>query len=228
MELKIIARMKSDFPTKFGLPRQSGLVEELRSYIVFEKEYRLRDALRGLEGYSHIWLIWGFSEAEREIWSPTVRPPRLGGNKRMGVFATRSPYRPNALGLSAVKLCRIMEGDDGIMLEVSGADLMDGTPIYDIKPYLPFADCHPDAVGGFADAVREDRLTVSCHKTLLDRIPAEKRDGLLGILRGDPRPSYHHDPDRVYGFRYADFEIKFRVEGDALTVCDILEAPHEA
>ncbi len=223
MELKIIARMKSDFPTKFGLPRQSGLVEELKGYVVFEKEYAVAEALRGLDGYSHLWLIWGFSEAERDTWSPTVRPPRLGGNKRMGVFATRSPFRPNALGLSCVKLCRILQEDGRLMLEVAGADLMDGTPIYDVKPYLPFADCKTDAVGGFADDVKEDRLSVEIPQELLFRIPEELRQGLYGVLKGDPRPSYHNAPDRVYGFLYGGFEIRFRVIDTTLTVCDVAE-----
>ncbi len=227
MELKIIARMKSDFPTKFGLPRQSGLVESLTSYVVLEKEYAVADALRGLEDYSHLWLIWGFSEVERDTWSPTVRPPRLGGNTRMGVFATRSPYRPNPIGLSSVKLCGIVRENGRLMLEVSGADLMDGTPIYDIKPYLPFSDSHPDAAGGFADPVREDRLSVAIDDELLSLVPKDKRDGLIGVLRGDPRPSYHSDPERIYGFIYAGYEVKFRVSSDVLTVCEVLEVNHE-
>ena len=227
MELKIIAHMKCDFPTKFGLPRQSGLVEELKSYIVLEKEYAVHDAFRGLDDFSHLWIIWGFSEAMREDWSPTVRPPRLGGNKRMGVFATRSPFRPNALGLSSVSLNRILEEDGKLMLEVSGADLMDGTPIYDIKPYLAFSDSHPDALGGFADPVREYHLSVVIDDALLCRISKDKQEGLIGVLKGDPRPSYHHDPERVYGFLYAGYEIKFRVSDDVLTVCDVSEAIHD-
>jgi tRNA-Thr(GGU) m(6)t(6)A37 methyltransferase TsaA len=227
MELKIIAHMKSDFPTKFGLPRQSGLVEHLKSYIVFEKEYAVHEALRGLEDFSHVWIIWGFSETQREDWSPTVRPPRLGGNKRMGVFATRSPYRPNPIGLSSVKLLRTVNEDGRLLLEVAGADLMDGTPIYDIKPYLPFADSHPEATGGFADPLREDHLSVKIEDALLNRIPLEKQEGLIGVLKGDPRPSYHNDPERIYGFLYAGYEVKFRVSDDVLTVCDILEGDHE-
>ena len=228
MNLKVIARMKSDFPTKFGLPRQSGLVEGLKGFVVFEKEYAVPESVRGLDGYSHLWLVWGFSEVEREDWSPTVRPPRLGGNKRMGVFATRSPYRPNSLGLSSVALCRIIYEEGKLMLEVSGADLMDGTPIYDIKPYLPFSDSHPDAVGGFADPIREDKLTVIMDDAFLSLIPRDKREGLLGVLKGDPRPSYHKDPERIYGFLYADYEIKFRVSENVLTVCDVLEVSHGA
>ncbi len=228
MELKIIARMKSDFPTKFGLPRQSGLVEGLKSYVIFEKEYAVPDAFRGLKDYSHLWLIWGFSEAVRDHWSPTVRPPRLGGNTRMGVFATRSPYRPNPLGLSSVKLCDVLQKNGTFMLEVSGADLMDGTPIYDVKPYLSFSDSHPNAAGGFADTVREDHLTIEIDDALLYRIPSEKQEALLEILKGDPRPSYHSDANRVYGFCYAGFEIRFCVSDNRLTVCDISEANHNA
>ncbi len=223
MKLYPIAHMKSDFPSKFGLPRQSGLVEELKSYVVFEKEYAVPEALRGMEGFSHIFLIWGFSEVKQESWSPTVRPPRLGGNTRMGVFATRSPYRPNPLGLSCVRLCRVLHEDSALMLEVAGADLMDGTPIYDIKPYLPFTDSHPEATGGFADSVREDWLTAVIPDDLLAKVPKEKCEGLFGILKGDPRPSYHHDPERIYGFPYAGFEIRFRVADNTLTVVDITE-----
>ncbi len=224
MNLNIIAHMKSDFPTKFGLPRQSGLVEELKSYVVFEKEYAVPEALRGMEGFSHIFLIWGFSEVKQDRWSPTVRPPRLGGNTRMGVFATRSPYRPNPLGLSCVRLCRILHQNGALMLEVAGADLMDGTPIYDIKPYLPFVDSHPEATGGFADSVRKDKLTPVISDSLLAKIPIEKQEGLIGILKGDPRPSYQHDPDRIYGFSFAGFDIRFRVSEDhILTVCEIVE-----
>ena len=223
MKLNIIAHMKSDFPSKFGLPRQSGLVEELKSYVIFEKEYAVPEAFRGIEGFSHLFLIWGFSEVRQEGWSPTVRPPRLGGNTRVGVFATRSPYRPNPLGLSCVRLCRVLHEGGTLMLEVAGADLMDGTPIYDIKPYLPFTDSHPEAVGGFADDVREDRLTPVIPDELLAKLPADKRPGLWGILKGDPRPSYHHDPQRIYGFFYAGYEIRFRVHDNILTVLDITE-----
>lgn len=223
MKLNVIAHMKSDFPTKFGLPRQSGLVEDLKGYIVFEKEYAVPEALRGIEGFSHLFLIWGFSEVKQENWSPTVRPPRLGGNTRMGVFATRSPYRPNPLGLSCVRLCRVLHENGTLMLEIAGADLMDGTPIYDIKPYLPFTDSHPEASGGFADPVKEDRLIPVIPDELLAKIPEEKREGLFGILKGDPRPSYHHDPERIYGFPYAGLEIRFRVADSILTVVDITE-----
>jgi len=225
--LEIIARIHTDFPTKFGVPRQSGLVDSLQGRIVFEPPYRNPDALRGIEGFSHIWLIWQFSEAVRTGWTATVRPPRLGGNTRMGVFATRSPFRPNPIGLSSVRLVRVdMDTPDGPVLIVAGADLMDGTPIYDIKPYLPFADAHPEAAGGFADPVREDTLTAVIPEELMKKIPEEKRAGLMGILKGDPRPSYHHDPDRIYGFPFAGFEIRFRVEDTVLTVCQIEEVPH--
>lgn len=219
---KVIARIKSDFSTKFGVPRQSGLVRTLRSIVVFEPEYRNMDALRGLEDFSHIWLIWGFSEAERNDWSPTVRPPRLGGNVRMGVFATRSPFRPNAIGLSSVQLIAIEEDENyGPILKVSGADLMDGTPIYDIKPYLPSADCHADAVGGFTDRVEKPTLKVSVPQSLIELLPFEKRETLKDVLALDPRPAYHHDPERIYGFGFAGFEVKFSVSDDVLTVVGI-------
>ena len=219
---KIIARIHTDFPTKFGIPRQSGLVSALKSVIVFEPEYRNPEALRGLDGFSHIWLIWGFSEAERGEWSPTVRPPRLGGNKRMGVFATRSPFRPNALGLSSVKLDKIeIRPDFGTVLHVSGADLMDNTPIYDIKPYLPYTDSHPDAVGGFADPVKANALEVNFPERWLNLIPENKREALLEVLANDPRPSYQNDPERIYGFEFAGFEIKFSVKENVLKVCQI-------
>lgn len=223
-EMKYIAVLRNDFPTKFGLPRQSGLVPELRARIVFAPEYRNADALRGMEGYSHFWLLWAFSEAKREGWSPTVRPPRLGGNTRMGVFATRSPFRPNPIGLSCVKLEKIeLNTTEGPVIHVSGADLMDGTPIYDIKPYLPFVDCHPEATGGFAAEHTDHRLEVSCPQTLLDRLPEALHMGLIGVLEQDPRPAYQNDPARVYGFSYAGFEVKFRVDGNKLVVCDILD-----
>ena len=216
---KIIARIHTDFPTKFGIPRQSGLVSALKSMIVFEPEYRNPEALRGLDGFSHIWLIWGFSEAECREWSPTVRPPRLGGNKRMGVFATRSPFRPNSLGLSSVKLDKIeLHPDFGTVLHVSGADLMDNTPIYDIKPYLPYTDSHPDAVGGFADPVKDNTLEVEFPEEWLRLIPENKREALLEVLANDPRPSYQNDPERIYGFEFAGFEIKFTMEGNVLKV----------
>ena len=220
--IKVIARIHSDFATKFGVPRQSGLVDELRSTVVFEPEYRNADAVRGLEEFSHIWLVWQFSGAVRDDWSPTVRPPRLGGNKRIGVFATRSPFRPNALGLSSVRLERIeYDNELGPVLHVAGADLMDGTPIYDIKPYIAYADCHGDAVGGFVDAVERKTLAVDCSEELLSRVPEEKREALLGVLAQDPRPSYQEDPDRIYGMGFAGMEVRFRVEGNRLTVCEV-------
>jgi len=221
LTLSPIAHMESDFPTKFGIPRQSGLAH-LASRIVFEKEYRQPEAFRGLENYSHLWIIWGFSEVKRERWSATVRPPRLGGNVRMGVFATRSPFRPNPLGLSSVKLISIQQDEkNGVSLVVEGADLMDGTPIYDIKPYIPYTDSHPEAVGGFADGVRKDRLKVEIPDELLALVPGDKQDALLSILRHDPRPHYQNDPERLYGFFFAGMEIKFRVEADVLKVVSI-------
>lgn len=217
--MKIIARIQNDFPEKFGVPRQSGLVESLRAKIVFEPEYRNIDAFRGLEGYSHIWLIWQFSEAVRDNWSPTVRPPRLGGDVRQGVFATRSPFRPNPIGLSSVKL-EAVELDDtlGPVLVISGADLMNDTPIYDIKPYLPFTDSHPDAVGGFADAFVDYGLQVNFPAELLALVPEEKRESLLGVLAQDPRPSYQKDPERVYGVLFGSQNIRFQVQENLLTV----------
>lgn len=222
--LKIIARLKNDFPTKFGLPRQSGLVDGIRGTIVFENEYRNPDALRGLEGYSHIWLLWGFDRNHKEGWSATVRPPRLGGNTRVGVFATRSPFRPNPIGLSSVKIESIEKTERfGVVIHVSGADMADGTPIYDIKPYLPHVDCHPDAKGGFAADVASDRLEVEFPVHLLEMIEPEKRDALIGALRGDPRPSYQNDPDRVYGFPFAGRDIRFRVRDGVLTVVEVVQ-----
>ena len=221
MELKIIARISTDFKEKFGIPRQSGIAKTVGK-IVFEPEYRVREALRGIDGYSHLWLLWEFSEARRDGWSPTVRPPRLGGNKRMGVFATRSPYRPNSIGLSSVRLLSVEESaDDGLILLVEGADLLDGTPIYDIKPYLPFTDSHTDAIGGFADEVREYGLKVNFSLHLLEKIPESKRDALITILENDPRPSYKDDGDHEYGMVYADLDIFFKVEGGTLTVTRI-------
>lgn len=221
--MKIIAKIHNDFKEKFGIPRQSGLADNL-SVIVFEKEYRVPEALRGIEGYSHLWLLWKFSEAERETWSPTVRPPRLGGNKRMGVFATRSPYRPNPIGLSSVKLVEVTRtSTDGDVLIVSGADLLDGTPIYDIKPYLAFTDSHPDAVGGFADGVKDYALKVKIPESLAGKINAEKLPALLSILENDPRPSYQDD-DREYGMVYGEYEVKFTVKDGVLTVRDIKKA----
>lgn len=222
MEIKPIAHINTDFKEKFGIPRQSGLVEALRASIVFEPEYRVPDAVRGLEEFSHIWLLWEFSRARRENWSPTVRPPRLGGNKRVGVFATRSPFRPNALGLSAVRLEGVeTDGPSGPVLHVSGADLLDGTPIYDIKPYLPYADAIPGASGGFTDQTARRVLTVDCPPELLAKLPPEKREALLAVLAQDPRPSYQSDPDRVYGMAFAGAEIQFTVEGGTLAVHEI-------
>lgn len=220
--LKTIAYMRSDFKTKFGIPRQSGLVPTLDSTIVFEPSYRNVDALRGLTDFSHIWLIWGFSEAIREEWSPTVRPPRLGGNERMGVFSTRSPYRPNAIGLSSVELHTITyEKTLGPVLYVRGADLMDGTPIYDIKPYLPYADSHPNATGGFTDATVRQPLAVIIPPEALSHVPPQKRNALHEVLAQDPRPSYQSDPERIYGMEFGGLEVKFRVENGTLSVIRI-------
>lgn len=220
--MKIIAHIHNDFTAKFGIPRQSGLVEEVRSRIVFTPEYRNPDALRGLEGYSHLWLIWQFSEAKAEEWSPTVRPPRLGGNKRMGVFATRSPYRPNPIGLSSVKLLEIqLNTPEGPVLTVCGADLLDGTPLYDIKPYLAYTDAHPEALGGFAFQPGEGAVQVECDAALLEKLPQEKQAGLLALLREDPRPGYQEDPERIYGMEYAGFDIRFTVADGILKVIEI-------
>lgn len=221
--LKVVARIHNDFPTKFGLPRQSGLIESLRSEIVFEPAYRNPDALRGLEGYSHLWLVWGFSGFERDTWSPMVRPPRLGGNIRMGVFATRSPNRPNPIGLSCVKLLQLSATElNGSTLLVSGADLMDGTPIFDIKPYLPYADSHPEATGGFTDGSQFNSLHVIFPEHWLAMIPQGLRQTLLAVLTGDPRPAYQDDPTRVYGFYYAGFDVRFSVGDSVLTVVEIV------
>lgn len=223
--MKTIAILQNDYETKFGVPRQSGLVTAVVSRIVFAPEYRNPDALRGLEDFSHLWLIWEFSEAKRDTWSPTVRPPRLGGNTRMGVFATRSPFRPNPIGLSCVKIERIeLHTEDGPVIFVSGADLMNGTPIYDIKPYLPYADCRPEASGGFAEAVRRKRLAVDCPPELLAQIPEPHRAAVLEILAQDPRPSYQHDPERVYGMAYAGMDVRFSVDGERLTVREIRQS----
>lgn len=221
-EMHAIARMRSDFSAKFGIPRQSGLVEALRSTIVFEPEFRNADALRGIEDFSHLWIIWQFSEAVRQGWSPTVRPPRLGGNTRMGVFATRSPFRPNNLGLSCVKLLGVEQtAAYGIVLHVGGADLLDGTPIFDIKPYVPYADCHPEASGGFTDTAGEYLLKVDFPAGLLEILPPEKREAAIGVLSHDPRPSYQRKAGRVYGLTFAGFDIRFTVEGDVLSVQDV-------
>lgn len=220
--MKIIARIQSDFPQKFGIPRQSGLVPETRARVVFEPAYRVPEALRGIEGYSHLWLIWVFSKAERPGWSPTVRPPRLGGNERMGVFATRSPYRPNAIGLSCVTLERVeWDAKDGPALVVGGADLMDGTPILDVKPYLPYADSHPGARGGFAAEKTDYALAVDFPPELEAILPQEKRRALRGVLAGDPRPAYQQDPERVYGVSFAGFDVRFRVRDGVLTVVQV-------
>ena len=219
--MHIIARIRTDFPTKFGIPRQSGLADA-PARIIFEPEYRNADALRGIEGYTHLWLLWHFSEAERDGWSPTVRPPKLGGNQRMGVFATRSPFRPNAIGLSSVRLERVeLHTPDGPVLQVRGADLMDGTPILDIKPYLPYTDAHPDAAGGFAAQALQQTVAVDCPPALLARLPMDRRQALLDVLTQDPRPGYQHEPGRVYGFPFAGFEVRFTVEDDRLTVVSI-------
>ena len=217
--MKPIAHIYTDFKTKFGLPRQSGLIKEITGKIVFEKEYSIAEAFKGLEDFSHIWILWEFSEAKKENWKPTVRPPLLGGNKRMGVFATRSPFRPNSIGFSCVKLEKI-EYDKtlGTVLYVSACDLMNGTPIYDVKPYLPYCDSVPEAVGGFTETLGERKLEVNIDDTLLSRVPEEKRGELLGVLAGDPRPSYQNDPEREYGFQFAEFEVGFKVDGKRLTV----------
>ncbi len=219
-----VAHIETDLPAKFGLPRQSGLVPELTARIVFLPRYRDPVAFRGIEGYSHLWLIWGFSANSRDQWAATVKPPRLGGNRRMGVFATRSPYRPNALGLSCVKLERLERDEKlGPVLIVSGADLMDGTPIYDVKPYLPFTDSRPDAVGGFAEDVRDYELEVEFPPALLERVPPDKRQALLGLLRQDPRPAYLDDPARRYGLYYLDFDVRFTVAEGKLTVVEVAD-----
>lgn len=222
--MKTIARICSDFAGKFGVPRQSGLVEALEARVVFEPEYRNSAALRGLEGFSHIWLVWVFDQAVRAEWSPTVRPPRLGGNARLGVFATRSPFRPNPIALSAVTLAGMEETREwGTVLRVRGADLMDGTPILDIKPYLPYADCRPEAVGGFASAPAGETLAVECLPELWEKVPPQRREALRAVLALDPRPRYQEDPERVYGFGFAGLEVRFSVEGGVLRVREILE-----
>ena len=222
MEIRQIGHMVSDFSEKFGIPRQSGLVEDLESLVVFEPEWRDENALRGIEGFSHVWLIWEFSQARREGWSPTVRPPRLGGNQRMGVFATRSPFRPNPLGLSCVRLLGVEKHPGyGTVLRVGGADLLDGTPIYDVKPYLPQADCYPEALGGFAESTPWHGLEVEIPPALLAKVPADKRRALLAVLAQDPRPSYQADPTRVYGMSFASLQIKFQVQDGILKVVDV-------
>ena len=221
LTMHIIANIHSDFPTKFGIPRQSGLVEELTAQIVFTPDYRAPEAVRGLEDFSHIWLIWQFSKAVREHWSPTVRPPRLGGNTRMGVFATRSPFRPNAIGLSCVRLLKVEPNTpEGPVLTVAGADLMDGTPILDIKPYIPYADCQVEATGGFTDTAGEFLLKVEFPPELLSMVPEDRREALIGVPRHDPRPSYQRKPERVYGMEFAGVNVRFKVAEDTLLVVD--------
>ena len=224
VNIQVIARMKSDFPTKFGIPRQSGLVQQLHSTIIFEPEFRNADALRGLEDFSHLWIIWQFSEAVRSDWSPTIRPPRLGGNTRLGVFASRSPFRPNSLGLSSVKILGLEQtAKFGTVIHVAGADLMDGTPIFDIKPYIPYSDCHPEASGGFTDTADDFILDVNIPEQLLQILPEGKREAAIGILSHDPRPSYQRKPERIYGISFAGFNIRFQVQENKLQVIEIKE-----
>ena len=220
--MKIIAHIHTDFPTKFGIPRQSGIIPSLQGRIVFEPEYRNAEAVRGLEDFSYIWLLWEFSQAVRDTWSPTVRPPRLGGNVRKGVFATRSPFRPNPIGLSSVRLEHIeFDAKLGPVLYVTGADLMDGTPIFDIKPYIAYTDSHPDAVSGFASTPAEYLLEVDFAEELLQKVPENQRESLIEVLAHDPRPQYHADPERVYGMEFGGMEVKFKVNHDLLTVLEI-------
>lgn len=222
ISMDVIAVMHSDFPTKFGIPRQSGLAEALQSTIVFEPAYRNPEVLRGIEGFSHLWILWQFSQAVRQDWSPTVRPPRLGGNTRMGVFATRSPFRPNAIGLSCVRLLSVEHTQDmGTVLHIGGADLMDGTPILDIKPYIPYCDAHPEAMGGFTQAAGDYLLEVDFPENLKQRLPAEKQEAICQVLSHDPRPSYQKDSDRVYGLSFAGHDIRFTVKDKVLTVVDV-------
>ncbi len=225
--MQVIARIRNDFPTKFGLPRQSGLVPELVSTVVFEPEFRVPEALRGIETYSHLWIIWGFHQAvrdgESQAWKPTVRPPRLGGNTRMGVFATRSPFRPNPIGLTVVKLLAVQDSLEGKVLIVSGADMMDGTPVYDIKPYLPYVDSIPEASGGFTEEKAAYSLQVEFPAQLLAQVPEGQRDTLLGVLAQDPRPAYQNDENRVYGFAYGGMDVRFTVRGGTLTVVEIVK-----
>ena len=222
ISMDVIAVMHSDFPTKFGIPRQSGLADALQSTIVFEPAYRNPEALRGIEGFSHLWILWQFSQAVRQDWSPTVRPPRLGGNTRMGVFATRSPFRPNAIGLSCVRLLSVEHTQDmGTVLHIGGADLMDGTPILDIKPYIPYCDAHPEAMGGFTQDAGDFILEVDFPENLKQRLPAEKQEAICQVLSHDPRPSYQKDSDRVYGLSFAGHDIRFTVKDKVLTVVDV-------
>lgn len=219
--MKVIARIHNPYDSKFGVPRQSGLADQVVSTVVFEPEYRVQEALRGIEEFSHLWLIWAFDRAEREEWSPTVRPPRLGGNRRVGVFATRSPYRPNAIGLSCVKLLGVEKTGDGMVLKVAGADLMNGTPIYDIKPYLPYADCKPEATGGFTDRTEKRTVDVVIPEEWAARMDPEALEALRAVLGQDPRPAYQDDPERVYAFEFGGKNVKFRVEGHTLHVLEI-------
>lgn len=220
--IKPIARIHTDFPTKFGIPRQSGVVQELEARIVFEPEYRNPDAVRGIEEFSYIWLIWQFSESVRDTWTATVRPPKLGGNVRLGVFATRSPFRPNFLGLSSVALKQVIpDSPEGPVLIVAGADLMDGTPIFDIKPYVPYADSHPEASGSFTDQTSKIRFEVKDPKGFLNLVEESKREALKGVLSQDPRPGYQKDPDRIYGFPFAGYEVKFQVREECVTICGL-------
>lgn len=222
ISMNVIAVMHSDFSTKFGIPRQSGLAEALQSTIVFEPAYRNPEALRGIEGFSHLWILWQFSQAVRQDWSPTVRPPRLGGNTRMGVFATRSPFRPNAIGLSCVRLLSVEQTQDmGTVLHIGGADLMDGTPILDIKPYIPYCDAHPEAMGGFTQNAGDFMLEVEFPENLKQRLPAEKQEAICQVLSHDPRPSYQKDSDRIYGLSFAGHDIRFTVKDKVLTVVDV-------
>lgn len=221
MEIKTIAHIKNDYKTKFGIPRQSGLVKSVTSAIIFEPEFRDANAVRGLEQYSHLWLIWQFSENAHADWSPTVRPPRLGGNKRVGVFATRSPFRPNPIGLSCVELDRVEIKDEGPVIYVKGADLMDETPILDIKPYIPYADCHPEAASGFAGSVFSHHLDVEVSPEVLEQIPKEKREAVMEILSQDPRPGYQREPERIYGMEYGGMDMKFRVEDEKIILMKV-------
>ena len=220
--MKVIGHIRTDFPSKFGIPRQSGLIDGLKGKIILEPEYRNPQVYKGIEEFSHIWLLWEFSEAKKEHWSATVKPPRLGGKKRMGVFATRAPFRPNNIGLSCVKLDRVEQDEkDGPVLWVAGVDLLDGTPIYDIKPYIPLTDCHPEASEGYTRETKIHELKVEFPEELLNQYPEEKRQAVLGILAQDPRPTYFQDPERVYGVPFAGFDVKFRVDGDLLIVCGL-------
>lgn len=219
--MKIIARIYNAYDEKFGVPRQSGLAEEVISTVVFEEEYRVDEALRGIEAFSHLWLIWAFDRTERETWSPTVRPPRLGGNQRVGVFATRSPFRPNAIGLSCVRLVGTEKTREGTVLKVAGADLMNGTPVYDIKPYLPYADCVPEATGGFTDTTEKRRVTVEITPEAAEKLTEEERRMLRDVLKEDPRPAYQDSPERIYGFRFSGKEVKFTVRDGVLTVTEV-------